>query len=65
MHYLFLAELIENLVEQIPSPPDRNCSCHISPPCNDCVDHSWTRDLLETAERTRKELLTHQLISCT
>ena len=29
--------------------PDRNCSCHISPPCNDCVDFSWTRELIETA----------------
>lgn len=24
-------------------PPDSNCSCHISPPCNDCVDWSSMR----------------------
>ena len=29
--------------------PDRNCSCHISPPCNDCVNHSSARAALEDA----------------
>lgn len=27
--------------------PDRNCSCFISPPCNDCVDHSGVREIAE------------------
>lgn len=25
-------------------PPDSNCSCHISPPCNDCVDFAGQRE---------------------
>lgn len=36
--------LIENHIEQ---PPDRNCSCHVSPPCSDCVDNSLLREDLE------------------
>lgn len=24
-------------------PPDSNCSCHISPPCNDCTDWASVR----------------------
>lgn len=27
--------------------PERNCSCHISPPCNDCVNHGGVRGLKE------------------
>ena len=26
--------------------PDTNCSCHISPPCNDCVENGATREVL-------------------
>jgi hypothetical protein len=27
--------------------PEKNCSCRISPPCSDCVDHAGTREQLE------------------
>lgn len=40
---------IEAAVEEFGEPPDRNCSCHISPPCSDCVDHSFWRDALADA----------------
>lgn len=40
---------LEHLVEMTGEPPDRNCSCHISPPCNDCVDYSGWRDAFEYA----------------
>lgn len=39
-----LSECVDNMYA-----PDRNCSCHISPPCSDCVDHSGTREALEDA----------------
>ena len=39
----------EQLLEVTPEPPNANCSCHISPPCNDCVDYSAERE-------ARKEL---------
>lgn len=25
-------------------PPDSNCSCHISPPCSDCVENGGARE---------------------
>ena len=33
--------------------PDSNCSCHVSPPCNDCINWSALR---ETASETKKLL---------
>ena len=40
-----LCELLEG------QTPNANCSCHISPPCNDCVDHAGTRELIEHWKR--------------
>ncbi len=41
--------LAEDLAEQLEAfIPERNCSCHLSPPCNDCVDHGYARELLDT-----------------
>ena len=40
---------LEHLLNMTGEPPDRNCSCHISPPCNDCVDYSGWRDAFEFA----------------
>lgn len=34
-------------IEFIGEPPDANCCCHIAPPCNDCVEHAGTREVLE------------------
>jgi hypothetical protein len=31
--------------------PDRNCSCHLEPPCGDCETWSYAR---ETLEKTRR-----------
>ena len=33
--------------------PEPNCSCHISPPCGDCVDYSSIR---EAADKARTAL---------
>lgn len=41
-----LRTALEFLMERCPEP---NCSCHISPPCNDCVDHSGEREAWEFA----------------
>jgi hypothetical protein len=30
--------------------PSANCSCHISPPCNDCVDYAGIRDAIRDAK---------------
>ena len=42
---------LELFMDVIDPPPERNCSCHISPPCNDCVENSGLREAFEYAER--------------
>lgn len=44
-----LRDLIKELSDEI-NPPERNCSCHIFPPCSDCVDHEHARELKKRAE---------------
>lgn len=44
-----LMAALEALIENVDEPPDRNCSCHISPPCNDCVDFSSLREAFSQA----------------
>lgn len=40
-----LSDFIENT-----DVPERNCSCHISPPCNDCVEYAGIRELIAGAK---------------
>jgi len=42
-------EAVLEFVRESLYAPEPNCSCHISPPCQDCIDHSLTREILETA----------------
>lgn len=44
-----LLEALDLMLEMVPEPPDRNCYCHISPPCNDCVENSGWREAFEFA----------------
>jgi len=44
--------LAEMVLERVDEPPDRNCSCHISPPCNDCITFGGLRELFESARET-------------
>jgi len=30
--------------------PEANCSCHLAPPCDDCVEHSYAREVLAEAK---------------
>jgi len=39
------AELLVRMEEYAPAVPEKGCSCHISPPCHDCVDWSGLREL--------------------
>lgn len=38
-------------VEYVEEPPEKNCACHLSPPCNDCVDHSAVREFFIDARK--------------
>ncbi len=44
------------MLERIQEPPDSNCSCHISPPCNDCVDFGGEREAFEVAKEALASL---------
>lgn len=44
-----IRELMECLKAYV---PDSNCSCHLNPPCNDCVEHGHERITLENAKST-------------
>jgi hypothetical protein len=48
-HEAELRELLSHAMEVIAPPPERNCSCHISPPCSDCVEWSGLREWFERA----------------
>lgn len=44
-----LAIALELFLDAVEDPPERNCPCHISAPCNDCVNHSGLREAFSTA----------------
>lgn len=44
-----LQGITRELMECIDEPPDEYCTCHINPPCSDCVEHSRLRELLAAA----------------
>lgn len=43
---------LRQLMDMTGEPPDANCSCHISPPCNDCVENTGWRDAFTFAQST-------------
>lgn len=53
---LLLGAAIELALQQIVEPPPRNCSCHISPPCCDCVDHASTREAIQKLKEAQEHL---------
>ena len=46
-----LLEALKGVIEYVDRPPLRSCSCHVSPPCNDCVDWSHLREVLDYADK--------------
>ena len=38
-----------DLLDYSEEPPAKNCSCHINPPCGDCVAWSMLRDARDAA----------------
>ncbi len=41
-----VAELVSMLTDllEVTEPPEPNCSCHVRPPCSDCVEYSAIRE---------------------
>lgn len=48
-----LTTLLQDIVDA-DETPDANCSCHISPPCGDCVTYGHMRDLMTLARKLAK-----------
>lgn len=40
-----LKDVLENI-----DIPEKNCCCHISPPCNDCVENGGMREVVESSK---------------
>lgn len=38
---------LQDFLEHMEQPPEANCRCHLSPPCNDCVEHGHMRELFK------------------
>ena len=47
---------LNQMIETIEEPPENNCSCHISAPCNDCVDYSGLREAFSTTRAALREI---------
>jgi len=47
-----LREALDYLFENITPPPEANCSCHMSPPCSDCVNYGAEREAIVIARAT-------------
>lgn len=45
-----LLAALELMLERIAEPPQSNCSCHLSPPCADCIDFGGEREAFEEAK---------------
>jgi len=41
---------LELFMERVDEPPEANCSCHLSPPCNDCVENWGLREAFSAAK---------------
>lgn len=44
-----LETALRALLDCTEPPPDANCSCHIRPPCSDCVNYAALREALDLA----------------
>lgn len=42
---LRIGALEESIEMLLPRIPEKNCSCHLHPPCSDCVDYGWLREI--------------------
>jgi hypothetical protein len=49
-----LNNALEDLIDK-DTTPEPNCSCCISPPCNDCVDFAGIRETIENGKDALKE----------
>ena len=46
-----LIDCVQAFLDNIDEPPSPNCSCHIAPPCQDCVEYSGLRETFVQARK--------------
>lgn len=42
-----LFSALQLFIDTVEEPPEANCSCHIAPPCGDCINYSQLREAFE------------------
>ncbi|WP_370677604.1 hypothetical protein [Pleomorphomonas sp. PLEO] len=45
-----MAEALNLVFDNVERPPERNCTCHVNPPCSDCVDYGGLREMFEAVD---------------
>ena len=53
-------DALRDLIETADEGPKANCSCHISPPCNNCIERSNAENIIKEGKYaldTIKELI--------
>jgi hypothetical protein len=45
----YLLDAVREFLDMTEEPPEPNCSCHVSPPCGDCVNHAGLRGAFKVA----------------
>ncbi len=50
-----MLEALRLVCEMVERPPEANCSCHLNPPCSDCVEHSGAREAFALADAVLKK----------
>jgi len=46
-----LLEALKYLYAVTETPPDKNCRCHIDPPCSDCIEYRGLREAINFARK--------------
>ncbi len=49
-----LYDALQGFLDVVEEPPSPNCSCHIAPPCDDCTEHAYLREVFADARRAMK-----------
>lgn len=50
-----LIEALKTFIDN-DTTPEPNCSCHICPPCSDCVEYSSQREIMEYGKNVLKKV---------
>lgn len=55
-----MAEALNLVCDNVDRPPERNCTCHVNPPCSDCVDYGGLREMFEAVDTALDDYKTNR-----